>query len=242
VKGAETNIVKICKIGVLAFFAWAMVATPVAASPISYEYTSTALDGGPGAGISYALVIDDVSGAATFTVDGASASSELWYGGWFTFKFIEGATPSDITSFGPPASSGPWSVADVNQNSAVKVLQGGTHNQLLNGASTGFYVTSLAENGAADDPTQGVCLTGCLPLDLPSVFTFTVTLPSGWDRDIIPFQVGFYGEPNRQGKWTTNQLSRELDPPNDVPDGGDTFALMAGALVCVAASRRLFTA
>lgn len=215
--------------------------TPAAAGTITYEYLSTSGDGGPGAGISYTLVVNDVTGAVSFTVDGSTTATEVWTAGWFTFKFASGGGPLDITAFTSPVTTGPWSVADVNENTNVQVLQGGTYNQLLLGGSsaTGFYVTSLAAP-APDDASQGVCLTAAYcTSDLPATFTFTLNLPSGWAADDIPFQVGFYGPQNKKGKYMTNQLSREFEPTSvSVPDGGATVLLLGLALGTLAGLRR----
>jgi len=220
-----------------ALLACLAAAVPAAATPVTYEYTSTSTDGGPGAGITYTLVIDDVTGAATFTVDGTTAATEVWQAGWFTFKFVGGNTPSDITSLTSPDGTGPWSIADVNENTNIKVLQGGTYNRLLVGSSTGFYVTSLAQGLPADDPTQGVCVTALYcSSDLPATFTFTVLgLPEGWSPDTISFQVGYYDGQTQKTKWITNQLSEVLDetglPPEAVPDGGATVGLLGLAML-----------
>jgi hypothetical protein len=234
--------VTIGKLKALIFAALVMAATPAAASTITYEYVSASGDGGPGAGISYQLVVNDITGAVTFTVSGSTTADEVWTAGWFTFKFMSGGGPLDITAFTSPANTGPWSVADVNQNTNVQVLQGGTYNQLLlgNSSATGFYVTSLAAP-APDDPSQGVCLTAAhCASDLPATFTFTLNLPSGWTADAIPFQVGFYGPQNKKGKYMTNQLSQAFVPTR-VPDRGATLVLMGCALMCLGAARRMFT-
>lgn len=238
------RIASLGKFNALFFAALLAAATPAAGGTITYEYSSTSGDGGPGAGITYTLVVNDTTGAVSFTVDGSTTASEVWTAGWFTFKFTSGGGPLDITAFTSPASTGPWSVADVNQNTNVKVLQGGTYNQLLlgNSSATGFYVTSLAAP-APDNPSQGVCLTAAYcASDLPATFTFSLNLPSGWASDEIPFQVGFYGPQNKKGKYMTNQLSQAFEPVTItvVPDRAATFMLMGIALAGLSIARRKF--
>ena len=235
------TIVCIEKRNALVFAALLAVATPAAGSTITYEYLSTSTDGGPGAGIAYTLAVNTTSGAVAFNINGSTPSSEVWTAGWFTFKFVSGGGPLDITQFTYPGNTGPWSVADVNQNTNVQVLQGGTYNQLLlgNSSATGFYVTSLAKP-APDDPSQGVCLTAAsCASDLPATFALTLNLPSGWEAAEIPFQVGFYGPQNKKGKYMTNQLSRAFQPAAPVPDHGATLVLMGFGLVCLSVARRM---
>ena len=226
----------------LTFVGCLAIALPVGATTLTYEYTSTSSDGGPGAGIAYTLGVDSVTGAGTFTIDGAVTANEVWRAGWFTFKFVGGSTPSDLGALTYPTATGPWSIADVNENTDVKVLQGATYNTLLAGSSSGFYVTSLA-SPAPDDPTQGICLTYlmCDP-DLPLSFSFTVALPSGWNPDDVPFQVGFYDGETKKFKLITNQLSRDLAEivTQDllVPDGGTTLTLLGLGMVGLLYVRR----
>jgi len=205
------------------------VATPAKATIITYGYTTLSGDSGPGGGITYTLAINDVNGATTFTIAGTASSSELWTGGWFNFKF-DGSNPVSISSLTPPASTGPWSIA----NSQVQVLGGGgNYNNLLPGGATGFYVTSLRQGNTAV-PSQGVCLAGSCTPNLPAVFTFTLGLPANWDDTSIPFQVGYYDSLTGSGHYQVNQLSRTFG----IPDGGATLVLLGGALLGLGVLRR----
>jgi hypothetical protein len=229
-------------LGVLVFTAAVSCSSPVYATSLTYEYLSTAEDGGPGAGILYQLVIDDASGSATFTLSGQTAASSVWNAGWFTFKFVDGSTPSSLTNLVAPANTGPWSVADVDTNTNVKVLTGGgNYGKLLNASSTGFYVTSLAQGLPTDNPRQGICLTElyCDP-DLPLSFSFMVGLPTVWDRDVIPMQVGFYDGLNGAGMFVVNQLSRTLEEPDEpekLPESGSTLTFLGLAILALGCVR-----
>ena len=236
--GESLRFLKLRQIGALLFGVSLVAANPAFATTLTYEYLTTATDGGPGSGITYTLTIDTATGASTFTIDGHIEATEVWRAGWFTFKFEGGSTPNDLTSLSAPAGTGPWSIADVNENTNVKVLAGGNYNQLLEASSTGFYVTSLAQP-APDDPTQGICLTYALcDPDLPLTFTFTITdLPASWDPDTIPFQVGYYDGQTKKFKWVTNQLSEVLDE-STVPDAGATIGLLGLGLLGLAYFRR----
>ena len=222
----------------LVFLAILAVAVPATASTLTYEYLTTSTDSGPGAGILYTMVINTDTGAATFTVSGASDATEVWYADWFTFKFVSGSETSDLSglSVSTSGSTGSWSVADYDTNSTVKVLagSGSTYNKLLEASASGFYLDSIA-SGQTAVTTDGVCLTdGLCPSDLPTTFSFTLALPDDWYAEEIPFQVGYYDgivQNTRKGtfKITINQLSDELGTP--VPDGGATVGLLGLAIL-----------
>src|ERR1044071_6579992 len=146
-------------IGILA------LAVPASASSITYEYISDVSVDGPnkdGAAstgtVTYTLVIDDVTGAAEFSIDGSITAAEVWQAGWFSFKLDEGTTALALSglSWDPAATTGPWAINDGSTN----VLQaGGGYGSITQGGRSAIYVSSLAQGGAADDVTQGVCLT-----------------------------------------------------------------------------------
>ena len=232
----------------LAFVVSLAVAMPATASTLTYEYLTTPTDSGPGAGILYTMVIDTDTNLAKFTVSGATTASEVWYADWFTFKFVSGSQTSDLSglSVSTSGSTGSWSVADYNTNQNVKVLagSGNTYNKLLEASASGFYLTSIA-SGQTAVTTDGICLTaGFCSSDLPTTFSFTLTLPDGWYAEEIPFQVGYYDgivQNTRKGtfKITINQLSDELSTP--VPDGGATIGLLGVTFLGLALLRRRFS-
>jgi hypothetical protein len=218
-------------------------AVPAYASSITYSYTTLATDDGPGDGITYTLDLDTVTGAATFTIDGATPSAtEVWWADWFTFKFMD-STRLDLSLTSTAAGTGNWSVADVDTNSSVQVLKaGGGYTPLLTGGAgdIGFYTDSIA-SPAPDTVSDGVCLTSThCTSDLPAVFKFTVALPSGWTDSggEIPFKVGYYDGLTGSGAVIVSKLSRELG--EEVPDGGTTLSLLGGALLGLGLLRRKF--
>jgi hypothetical protein len=217
------------------------VAAPAVASTITYEYLSVSGDGGPQAGISYKLVVDDGTGEVTFTVGGSSAEAASWAAGWFAFKFIEGSTPGNITALtSTPAGTGAWSYADIDTNTAVTVLKANNgYGTLLNASEVGLYLTSLSPAGAPANPMNGVCLVGTCGLDLPATFEFTMALPAGWERAEIPFQVGFYSPKTNSTKFIVNRLSRTLDETHQVPDSGTTIWLMGFVMIVLEVGRRM---
>jgi hypothetical protein len=148
---------------------------------------------------------------ATFTIaTTADVGPPEWYAGWFLFK-IDSAVKGDISNLSAPGGTGPWSIADDNNNPGVTVLKsGGDYQVLVQDGFSGFYVTSLAADGAVDDITQGLLLTGG---SATYTFTFDFSLPEGFlpKEDLMPFQAAFYdGLAGDSGNIIVNQLSETL--------------------------------
>jgi hypothetical protein len=223
------------------------VASPGSATSITYEYVTTATDGGPGAGIIYTLKVDTVTKAATFTIDGSSSAVDVWRADWFTFKWSDN-TNYQLTNLVAP--SGSWGIADYDTNSTVKVLNGGTFSPLLEAYRSGFYLTSIA-NGSNNPTAPGsVCLapgSGSLSctVALPKTFTFNIGVPLNYSVDEIPFKVGYYDGVTGSKKnvqFVTNKLSRALDEVVPVPDNGSTVGLLGLGLLALGVARKLLSA
>jgi hypothetical protein len=223
------------------------IAVPSHASGITYEYISDASLDGPNTGptgstgtLTYTLVIDGVTGDATFTIDGAITADEVWSIGWFSFKFSEGNISLALSDldWDPDDTSGPWSIA----TSSTAVPIGGTTHNLTNGGRSAIYVDSLLDGSPEIPLDGGICLTATFcSVDTPVIFTFTVALPNRWSEEEIEFKAGYYdglSGKKKNPKFITGQLSKEL--LETVPDGGTTLSLLGGALLGLGLLRRKF--
>lgn len=217
---------------------------PIGATTLTYTDLGGLDNKWPGNSVTYTLDFNLVSGRtyhATFTIANTLDTLLDWHAAWFLFKFTGGSTPSNITSLVPPLSTGPWSISDSNENQTVRVLQEANYNQLRSNAYVGFYVTSIAQNGAADDPTQGVLLTGN---PTASTFSFDFTIPSNSNSTInlqsMPFKVGYYGPSVSEAdplRPDFDQLSVDLKA---VPEPATMFLLGSGLIGVGVFVRRKF--
>jgi len=198
------------KLWLFSLLCFLSLATSARATTLTFTDITQSL----GDSITYTLSFGSPVGSiysATFSVSNSADTSPEWNAGWFLFKF-DGSAGSTISSLTSPAGTGPWSIG--NPGDTTKVLTGGgNYSQLvIPGGFTGFYVTSLAEGGLADDPTQGILLTGS---PTTKTFTFDFTLPTGGSVNTtsMPFQVGYYDGLNGNGNFIVNQLSVPLSVP-----------------------------
>ena len=214
--------------GLLVLSLVCLLGLPVCAEAYTLGYTDLASQAAAGNPITYTLDFDLIGGStsstyhAIFTISNSPTTppSDTWYAGWVLFKFDTSVTGTilDNANLELPAGTGtgPWSIA--NEGDATKVRGGGgQYKKLLSLAGwSGFYVTSLAQGGAADDATQGVLLTDPVGATSTFEFDFTVLAPGQVKTDSMPFRVGLYetyvgalGPPAIQ---EVNQLSANLVP------------------------------
>ena len=221
-------------------------ASTAGATSITYEYLTVATDGGPGAGILYTLTLDTITKAASFTISGSSAATDVWRADWFTFKWGSNVN-YQLTNLVAP--SGTWNIADYDTNQNVKVLNGGTYSTLLESSRSGFYLTSIAQGGSGDPTATGsICLAGgsgtySCSVALPKTFTFNIGVPGTFSEDDIPFKVGYYDGVTGNKKnvqFVTGKLSQVLDEVVPVPDSGSSLTLLALGLLAVGFLRRRF--
>jgi hypothetical protein len=239
------SVVKYVWVSVLGL-ALALCTTSTAnATSITYEYLTVAGDPGPGGGILYTLKVDTVTKAATFTIDGSSAATDVWRADWFTFKW--GTANYELTNLVAP--SGTWNIADYDTNQNVKVLNGGTYSTLLESYRSGFYLTSIAQGGSGDPTATGsICLapgsgTYQCTVALPKTFTFNIGVPGTFSESDIPFKVGYYDGVTGNKKnvqFVTGKLSQVLDEVVPVPDSGSSLTLLGLGLLAVGLLRHRF--
>ncbi len=165
------------------------LALPAGAVQISTAYTTTAADGGPGAGVTYVLSLEDFNTNATaldewhatLTIDPSGVTStDVWYAGWITIKFTTGSQPAVNLTPVMPASTPTtdWRVADQftetpNQNDGqVKLLKSTNQNQntgtlpnsafdnLLNNSASGLYDPDITQANCPSGPIDCILNSG----------------------------------------------------------------------------------
>lgn len=207
-----------------------IVHRPAMATSLSYTDSIQS----PGDNINYSLVYNLLSGntySATFTVTHDADTTPEWYAAWFTFNFTSGSNPATITNLVYPSGTGPWSIL----TSSTQVLKGGgNYGSPLDKGAAGFDVTSIEQGGPADNPTQGIWVTGPLATTTPETFTFDFTTNGGTLHDGVggndtPFKVGYYNKNTGATSWTVNRLSAGLDgTSHKVPEPSTLLLLGSG--------------
>ena len=209
-----------------------MLLSAVTASASVFTYTDTSNPWSNGNTIEYTLTVNlnsnNNTGTATFGIStSADTHPPSYYAVEFDFKFLTGNDQPTFSGLSSPSSTGPWTILDANNNSAV--YKGNCLNS-LSGSAAGFAVDSVLCSGSTPPSspvyTQGIYVNGgnnnysfSFSFDLGTTVNGPHTVLNTFRTDgLVPYQAIFFSVDGSSSTFA-GQLSVTLD---NCPDCGGT--------------------